>query len=162
MQAVRRRCLGIELACEIERKHDLGELALSIGARAAISARQHDIIEVDRVLAERKDVQDAGRLAEHHEGQQNSCEQESGEIVDSKAQFVPVAGLSFTGRAARADASIVMRMSSRSHSWRTMSAEATRLCERGKICGQEGCRAAVGGPNFLEQLLASRAIVPMD
>src|SRR5262249_20237791 len=28
MQTVRRHCLGIELACEIERKHDLGELAL--------------------------------------------------------------------------------------------------------------------------------------
>jgi hypothetical protein len=74
MQAVRRHYLGIQLACEIERKHDLGELALSIGARAAVTARQHDIIEVDRVLAERRDVHDAGRLAEHQKGQQNPGE----------------------------------------------------------------------------------------
>src|SRR5262245_28316152 len=58
MQAVRRHCRGIELACEIERKHDLGELALSIGARAAVTARQHAINEVDRVLAERRGVHD--------------------------------------------------------------------------------------------------------
>src|SRR5262249_61511592 len=90
------------------RKHDLRELALSIGARAAVTARQHDIIEVDRVLAERRDVHDARRLAEHQKGQQNPGEQESGEVVDSKAQLVAVrAGLSSTGRAARADASIV-------------------------------------------------------
>src|SRR5258707_3546695 len=74
MQAVRRYWLGIELACEVERKHDLGELALGIGARAAVTARQHEIIEVNRVLAQRRDVHDAGRLAEHHEGQQNSGE----------------------------------------------------------------------------------------
>jgi hypothetical protein len=30
--------LGIRLACEIKRKDDLGELALGIGARAAVSA----------------------------------------------------------------------------------------------------------------------------
>ena len=29
-------------------------------------------------------------------------------------------------------------------------------------CPGEGCRAAIGSPNFLEQLLASRAVAPMD
>src|SRR4029077_11201791 len=107
MQAVRRRCRGLELACEIERKHDLGELALSIGARAAVTAREHDIIEVDRVLAERRDVHDARRLAAYQKGQQDPGEQESGEVVDGKAQLVAVlAPLSSTGSAARADAGI--------------------------------------------------------
>jgi hypothetical protein len=46
MQAVRRHHLGIQLACEIERKNDLGELTLGIGARARVTARQHDIVEV--------------------------------------------------------------------------------------------------------------------
>ena len=41
------------LAGEIESEHDLSELALGIGARAAIAAGQHDIIEVDRVLSKR-------------------------------------------------------------------------------------------------------------
>jgi hypothetical protein len=45
-----------------------------LAARPAVTARQHDIIEVDRVLAERRDVHDAGRLAEHHDGQQNPGE----------------------------------------------------------------------------------------
>jgi hypothetical protein len=41
---------------------------------AAVTARQHDIIEVDRLLAERRDVHDPSRLAEHHDGQQNPGE----------------------------------------------------------------------------------------
>src|SRR5262249_56050650 len=89
-------------------KHDLGELALSIGARAAVAARQHDIIEVDRMLAERRNVHDARRLAAHQKGKQNPGEQESGEVVDGKAQLVAVlADLSSTPRAARADAGTV-------------------------------------------------------
>src|SRR5262249_60251862 len=98
MQAVRRHRGGMELAGEIERKHDLRELALRIGARAAVTAREHDIIEVDRVLAERSDVHDARRLAEQQKRQQNPGEQKPGEIVDGKAQLVAVlAGLWFAG-----------------------------------------------------------------
>ena len=64
----------IELACEVEREHDLGKLALGIRARAAVAASQHDVIEVDRVLAERRDIHDASWLAEHHQRQQNPGE----------------------------------------------------------------------------------------
>jgi hypothetical protein len=63
-----------QLAFEIERKNDLGELTLGIGAPARVTARQHDIVEVDQVLAERRDVHDASRLAKHHDGQQNPGE----------------------------------------------------------------------------------------
>src|SRR5258708_37050912 len=108
MQVVRRNWRGLELACDIERNHDLGEFALSIRARAAVTGREHDIIEVDRVLAERRDVHDARRLAEHQKRQQSPGEEESGEEVDAKATLVAVlAGLRFTGRPAQADGSTV-------------------------------------------------------
>jgi len=74
MQADRCDCRGIEFECKIEREHDLGKLAFSIGARAAVTAGQHNIVEVDRMLAERRDVHDAGRLSEHHERQQQPGE----------------------------------------------------------------------------------------
>jgi hypothetical protein len=51
MQAIRRNRRGIELACEIERQHDLRELALGIGPPAGITGCEHNIIKIDRLLA---------------------------------------------------------------------------------------------------------------
>jgi hypothetical protein len=60
------------------------------------------------VLAKRRDVDDAGRLSEHHERQQQPGEQEPGKIVDSETKLVAVlTSLSAPGGAARADSGVV-------------------------------------------------------
>ena len=41
-----------EFVREIDREHDLRELALAIGARAAVAAGQHHVGKVDGLLAE--------------------------------------------------------------------------------------------------------------
>ncbi len=48
---------------EIESEHDLRQLALAIGAHAAIAACQHDIGEVDGLLTDGGNVDDAGGAA---------------------------------------------------------------------------------------------------
>ena len=59
MQAGRRDPGAGELFSEIEGEHDLRELALAVGARAAVAARQHHVIEIDRLLAGRRHIDDA-------------------------------------------------------------------------------------------------------
>src|SRR5262249_57886873 len=88
MQAIHCRRRGIELACKIEREHDLREFALGISPPAGITACEHNIIKIDWLLAERGDVHNAGGLANYDERQQQICEQKSGEIIDGEAQFV--------------------------------------------------------------------------
>src|SRR5262249_5224307 len=113
--------------------------------------------------AERRDVHDARRLAEHQKRQQNPGEQESGEVVDGEAQLVAVlAHLSSTGRAAGADAGIVDENVEPVAFLADGAGETTHTGERGKTPGKEARRAAVGGANFVEQLLAARAIAAMD
>ena len=108
MQAIRRNRRGIELACEIEREHDLRELALGISPPAGITACEHNIVKIDRLLAERGDVHNSGGLADHDKRQQKFCEQKSGEIIDGEAQFVAVlTNFSLCVGAPRADAGIV-------------------------------------------------------
>jgi hypothetical protein len=88
------------------------------------------------VLAERSDVHDARGLAEHQQRQQNPGEQESGEVVDGKAQLMAVlAHLSLTGRAARADAGIVDENVEPVTFPADGAGETTHLGERGKIRG---------------------------
>ena len=49
------------------------------------TACEHNIVKIDRLLAERGDVHNTGGLADHDERQQQFCEQKSGEIIDSEA-----------------------------------------------------------------------------
>ena len=46
----------LEHSPEIDRKHDLGQLALTIGSGPAVAAGQHYVAEVDRLLSGRRDV----------------------------------------------------------------------------------------------------------
>ena len=79
---------------EIDGEHDLRQLALAVGAHAAVSARQHDIGKVDRLLSGRGDVDDARRRALPEKRQQQISQQEAGEVVDGEAKLVAVdAGL---------------------------------------------------------------------
>jgi iron complex outermembrane receptor protein len=59
MQGIDRDAGAVKLTGEIDRKHDLGKLALAISARAAVALRQHHVGKVDRLLSERGDVDDA-------------------------------------------------------------------------------------------------------
>src|ERR1700754_1211592 len=79
-----------ELIGEIDGEHDLRQLALRVGAGAVVAFGDHHIVEIDRVLAERGDVDDARGRARFQQGKQQMREQESGEVVDGEAQFVPV------------------------------------------------------------------------
>jgi len=53
MQTGRRNTGAGELLGQIECEHDLRELALAVGTRAAVAARQHHVGEIDRLLAGR-------------------------------------------------------------------------------------------------------------
>lgn len=61
MQAVDRDLVGGQACGEFEAGRDLGELALAVGPDAAVVALQRQILEVERVLADGGDVDDAGR-----------------------------------------------------------------------------------------------------
>jgi hypothetical protein len=61
MKTVDRDLRGGHPAGQFDAGHDLGELALAVGAGAGVVAFEHEVIEVDRVLADRGDVDDAGR-----------------------------------------------------------------------------------------------------
>jgi hypothetical protein len=61
MEAVRGDAAVAELLGEVEGEHDLGELALAVGLHAVVVALEHDVVEVDRGLAGRCDVDDPRR-----------------------------------------------------------------------------------------------------
>ena len=63
---------------EVERMHDLGELALAIRAVAAVAAGQHRVVEVDRRLTGAGHVDDV-------RGSQLAREQVAGQVVDLEA-----------------------------------------------------------------------------
>jgi hypothetical protein len=53
------------------------------------------------MLAERRDVHNAGGLIEHHNRQQQPREQEPGKVIDGEAQLIAIlTGLSFPNGAA--------------------------------------------------------------
>ncbi len=108
MQRIDRDAAAVKPLGEIDGKHDLGKLALAIGARAAVAVRQHHVGKVDRLLSERGDVDDARGRAFADQRQKQMREQEAGEVVHGEAQFVAVgAGLPRPLRPAAADAGIV-------------------------------------------------------
>src|SRR5262245_50022439 len=49
----------LERSPEVYREHDLSQLALTISSRPAVTAGQHYVAEVDRLLSGRRDVHDA-------------------------------------------------------------------------------------------------------
>jgi predicted alpha/beta-hydrolase family hydrolase len=95
-----------QLFREVDREQDLRELALTVGARAAVAAGQHDVGEVDRLLPGRGDVDDARRGARLDQREQQRGQQKTGEVIDRKAQFEPVGAL-LAGAAGGADAGVV-------------------------------------------------------
>ena len=61
VKAVDRQLGGIELGGEVDREHDLRELAAAIGIAGVVAAFEHHVREVDRRFAERRHVDDARR-----------------------------------------------------------------------------------------------------
>ena len=55
-----------------------------------IAFGQHDVVEVERMLAERGDVDNARRRACLQQGKQQAREQKAGKVVDGEPQFVAV------------------------------------------------------------------------
>src|SRR6202042_2257606 len=106
MQTIDRDVLSRELLGEIEGEQDLRQLALAIGAYAAIAAREHHVGEIDRLLARRRNVNYARGFAAREQGQHETRQQEAREIIDREAQFKTV-GAEFALRAARADPGVV-------------------------------------------------------
>ncbi len=98
---------ALQLLGEIDGEHDLRQLALRICAGAAVVPGDHHVGEIDRVLAERSDIDDARRRTRLEPRQQQMRQQEAGEIVDGEAQLVPVlAGLPRRSLVLRADAGV--------------------------------------------------------
>jgi site-specific DNA recombinase len=58
MQRIHGHARSLEFLGQVDREHDLRQLALRIGAVAVIAFGQHHVIEVERVLAERGDIHD--------------------------------------------------------------------------------------------------------
>ncbi len=85
MQAVDRDVRGGKPVGQLEGGHDLGEFALSVGARATVPVLDHEVVEVEGVLAEGGDVDDAGRGRSTQQGKQLEGQQESGQVVDGEA-----------------------------------------------------------------------------
>ena len=90
MQGIHRHARALEFGGEIDGEHDLRQLALRIGARAVVAFSQHDVVEVERMLAERSDIDDARRRTGLQQGQQKVSEQETGKVIHGKPQLVSV------------------------------------------------------------------------
>ena len=93
MEAGHRDRVRVEPLGELEARGDLRELALPVRARPAVPALELWIVEVDRRLAERGDVDDPGRLAALQQGEEAHGQQEAGEVVDREPQLQPVPAL---------------------------------------------------------------------
>src|SRR5580698_1976487 len=89
-QAIDRDLLSRELFGEIEGEKNLRELALAIGARAAIAVSEHHIGKVDRLLSRRRDIDDARGFPAREHRQHETRQQEAREIIDREAQFEAV------------------------------------------------------------------------
>jgi len=72
VQTIDGDALVLQLRGEIEGEHHLRQLALPIRARALIVARQHQVVEIDRMLPGRRNVHDPRRRAAA-QGRQQSC-----------------------------------------------------------------------------------------
>ncbi len=108
VQAVHRHLIGRDPAGQLETRHDLGQLALPVGPGAGVPAGDHQVTEVERVLAQRGDVDHAGRRGRAQQRQQVHGEQEPGQVVHGEAELVAVgAGPPLPAvRLARADAGV--------------------------------------------------------
>ena len=79
---------------QVDGEHDLRQLALAVSPPAAEAAHQHDVVEIERLLSGRADVDDTRRRAGLDQRQEQTRQQEPGEIVHRETQFVAVgAGL---------------------------------------------------------------------
>ena len=52
MQRIYGDAFAFELLCEVDRERDLGELALAVGAYAAVFSRERNVGEIERLLSE--------------------------------------------------------------------------------------------------------------
>src|SRR6202453_5229147 len=160
MQTIDREILSCELLGEIEGEQDLRQLALAIGAHAAIAARQHHVGKVDRLLARRRNVDDArGFLARQHR-QQQPCQQEAREIIDCEAQFEAV-GAEFALGATGADPGIVDERVEAVAIAPHRIGERANLGQRGEVSGQEA-RLASLLRDALNHRLAAGPIAAVD
>ena len=143
MQRVRDHARALEFLGEIDGEHDLGELALAVGGDAAVAPGQHDVREVDRLLAGRRDVDDARRRGGLQQRQQLVGQQEAREIVHREAQLVAVdAGLPARHRPCRADAGVVDQEVEAVHGAAHLVRQAAHLGQRRQVGLQEGGAAA--------------------
>ena len=90
MQAVHGDLGGGDPIGQLEAEHDLGELALLVGPDAAVVVLEHEVVEVERLLTDRCDVDDPCRCGAPEQRQQLEGEQEGGQVVDGEPQFVAV------------------------------------------------------------------------
>ena len=122
---------------------DLRQFALAIGTYAAVVAGQHDVTEVYRLLSRGGHIDDARMAACLQQRQQAACQQEAGQVVHRKAQFMPVAtefALSVT--AAGADAGIVDQDVEVSVVTLDRVRQTANIIQRREIGWVEGCLTA--------------------
>src|SRR6202161_4120946 len=160
MQAIDRDVLSRELLGESEGEQNLRQLALTIGAHAAIAASEHHVREVDRLLARRRKVNYArGFLARQH-WQQQPRQQEAREIIDREAQFETV-GAEFAPRPAGADPGVVdERIETVAFAPHGVS-ERANLGKRGEVRDKKA-RLAPLLCDALNHSLAARSIAAVD
>jgi len=79
-----------ELGGQVEGEHDLGELALGVGASVAVALPEHDVVEVDGTLGHGRHVDDPCRCALAQEREQLPGEEEAREVVDLEVELVAV------------------------------------------------------------------------
>ena len=73
----------------LEGEHDLRELGLAVGAPLVVAALEHEVLEVQALLAGRGGVHDPPRRIAL---EQPRCDQERRQVVDLERQLDPVAG----------------------------------------------------------------------
>src|SRR4029453_19520087 len=78
---------------ELEREHDLRELALAVRTRRVVATLEHDVVEVDRRLPRGGDVDDTRGHGATKQRQEKVREEERGEEVDGEQELVVVCAL---------------------------------------------------------------------
>ena len=142
MQAIDGDAASLQPLGEIEGEHHLRELALHVGAAAGIGALEHDVVEVDRPLADRGDVDDAGRRAFSQQRQQMHRQGEAGEVVDREPQL-DAGGVDLSPRArSGADPGVVDQQIEPRRGLRDPLGEAAHGGEVGEVSGEKSRAAA--------------------
>src|SRR5258708_20145591 len=108
MKCIRRHSRSGQALGQIECPSNHRQFTLPVGAHPRVAAREHNVIEIQRCLSDRSNVDDASRTRRFEQWKQPLRQKIGSEVVHRKTKFISVlTELSFRGVLAETDSRIV-------------------------------------------------------